>query len=149
MILTDIQLGTDIVSIARLRRGFKRFGLPFFQRFLTEEELAYCQCVGKKTVPSENTTEQEREVFFKRVAGRIALKEAVAKALGVGVTGLGYSAGVPWTSMELVSVSQKPPKLVLTGKALAYANEQQIKQWRVSISHDGENAVATALGLIS
>ncbi len=144
MPIDDIRIGTDIVSVIRLKKSLKRFGLPFIERLLTEHELAYC-ANGK---PENERTPSQQDAFLKRVAGRIAIKEATSKALGVGVTGLGYSKGVPWQSIEMVSTPQAPPELLLRGKALTYAQTLNIKQWRISISHDGDHAVATVLGLI-
>lgn len=62
-----VSVGVDIVEIERIARTLARFGERFLRRVYTEAEIAYCR--GR---PS-------------RLAARFAAKEAVAKALGVGV----------------------------------------------------------------
>ena len=86
--------------------------------------------------------------LVRRAAGRIALKEAVAKALGIGINGLGWTKGAPWKAIEVVGQSQSPPGLCLHGRALETATNLGIQAWRCSLSHDGDYAMATAIGLI-
>lgn len=128
--ILDIRTGTDIVYIPRLEAAYQRFGDAFFKRVLTPSELAYCK----------NN--------FNKISGRIAVKEAVAKALGTGIRGLGWAAGAPWQDIEVQSENNAVPTLTLHGRALEYAQEQGIADWRISLSHDGEYATATVLGLI-
>ena len=84
-----------------------------------------------------------------RAAGRIALKEAVSKALGVGVNGLGWSNGLSWREVEVVAEVRQAPTLLLHGRAKQIANERHIRAWRTSLSHDGDYAMATVIGLIA
>lgn len=135
----NILLGTDLVYVPRLQQTYrKRHGTAFFNKLLTPAEWAYCQAVGP----------QRETQLLRRAAGRIALKEAVAKALGTGLNGLGWSQGVHWQDIEIVSQSQSPPDLRLTGRALETASNLGIKLWRCSLSHDGDYAMATVIGLI-
>lgn len=136
--LTDLLLGTDLVSLARLRRVQTRHGEAFFKRVLTDSELAYCQKTGGDKRP---------DAFIQRAAGRIAMKEAVSKALGVGVNGLGWENGIRWHEVELLSTSKQPPRLQLHGRAAERAASAGIRSWRISLSHDGDYAMATAIGL--
>lgn len=134
----DLRIGTDLVYTPRLRRSYARLGVRFVQRLLTPGELAYCQGDGVF-----------RESFFlKRVAARIAVKEAVAKALGSGLNGLGWGQGIDWQDVEVVAHKQSPPELVLSGRALQCARQLNIECWRFSLSHDGDYAIATVTGLI-
>ena len=68
------------------------------------------------------------------------MKEAVLKALGVGI------AGIPMTDIETDRDAEGKPLLELRGAALARAQELGIRQWDVSISHDGEYALAVVIG---
>ncbi|WMU93319.1 holo-[acyl-carrier-protein] synthase [Microcystis phage MaAM05] len=134
----DLRVGTDLVYTPRLRRSYARLGQRFFQRLLTPQELAYCLGDGVF-----------REAFFlKRVAARIAVKEAVAKALGIGLNGLGWGQGIDWHDVEIVAQQQSPPELILSGRALQCARQLNIECWRFSLSHDGDYAIATVTGLI-
>lgn len=136
---SDLRVGTDLVYIPRLHRSYARLGLRFLQRLLTPQELAYCQGQGSAF----------RESFFlKRAAARIAAKEAVAKALGSGLNGLGWGQGIHWHEVEVIASKQSPPELVLSGRALQYASQLNIECWRFSLSHDGDYALATVTGLI-
>ncbi|WP_373531984.1 holo-ACP synthase [Vampirovibrio sp.] len=132
-----LHLGTDLVYIPRLASGYARFGMRYPARFLTPQELAYCQGQG----------DLKESVFLKRVAGRIAIKEAASKALGTGLNGLGWCQGVYWQDLEVLSQPKSPPDLVLTGRALQVSTELGIRHWRISLSHDGDYAMATVIGL--
>ncbi len=142
MTLQDLHLGTDIVEITRLRGSLERHGMAFFERILTPDELAYCR-------QDHIQGRHDDSLFLNRAAGRIAVKEAVSKALGLGVSGLGYSDGLPWRNIEVVSVPKKQPNLKLTGKAHEAAKSAGVTHWRISLSHDGGYAVATAIGLVT
>ena len=134
----NLLLGTDLVYVPRLQASFQRHGEAFFQKLLTPTEWAYCQSVGPHREPQ----------LIRRAAGRIALKEAVAKALGIGINGLGWTQGAQWKEIEIVSESQSPPGLCLHGRALETATNLGVSTWRCSLSHDGDYAMATAVGLI-
>ena len=75
----NLLLGTDLVFVPRLARSYARRGERFFSRMLCDRELRYCRGEGVF----------RESVFLKKVAGRVAIKEAVAKALGVGLNGRG------------------------------------------------------------
>jgi holo-[acyl-carrier protein] synthase len=135
----DLRLGTDLVFVPRLTASYRKYGDAFFRKLLTETELAYCH--GK------NAPAREAQ-FIKHAAGRIAVKEAVAKALGIGMNGLGWSQGAFWREIEVTSQSQSPPGLQLHGRALEAADRLGIRAWRLSLSHDGDYAVATVIGLL-
>lgn len=135
--ISDLRLGNDLIEVSRLRKAYARFGQAFFAKMLTPEELRYCFCEPTREV-----------VFLRRAAGKIALKEAVSKALGTGLNGLGWGEGVSWHEMQILSPSKQPPELELTGHAQRVANELNIRTWRLSLSHDGDYAMATVIGLI-
>ena len=65
--------GIDIIEIARVRKVLDRHGERFLRRVYTEDEVRHCR--GR--VPE--------------LAARFAAKEAVMKALGTGVRGVGWS----------------------------------------------------------
>lgn len=134
----NLILGTDLVHVPRLRVSFQRYGEAFFNKLLTANEWAYCQGVGALREPQ----------LIRRAAGRIALKEAVAKALGIGINGLGWTQGAQWKDIEVLGQSQSPPSICLHGRALETAANLGVSAWRCSLSHDGDYAMATAIGLI-
>jgi holo-[acyl-carrier protein] synthase len=127
-------LGNDLVYIPRLEQAHQRHGDAFFRKVLTPDEWAYCQAGGKKR-------------WLARVAVRLAVKEAVAKALGCGLNGLGWGHGIDWQEVEVVSTHQAPPTVQLHGKAANQAHASGLVAWQISLSHDGDYGLATVLGL--
>jgi holo-[acyl-carrier protein] synthase len=115
-------VGTDIVQIARIRK----LRPSAVSRILTPLEEAYC----RKHVAADE-----------RIAGRFAAKEAILKALGTGLGG-----GVTWRQIEILPDEQGAPKAKFSGavarKMKALANPQHATHCHLSISHQGEYAVA-------
>lgn len=116
-------VGTDIVDVDRIREMLRRFGSGFEERVFTPGEIAYCRRM------------RDPAVHF---AGRFAAKEAVMKALGTG-----WSGGVGWRQVEVVSAG--PPEVRLSGAAKAIAECAGGGPLRLSISHTAAYAVAVAL----
>jgi holo-[acyl-carrier protein] synthase len=69
------------------------------------------------------------------LAGFFAAKEAVAKALG-------GPPGLRWTDVEVVHDPQGKPMLKIGGTAAAAAARLGIRNWHLSLSHDGGLCVA-------
>lgn len=69
------------------------------------------------------------------LAARFAAKEAMAKALGA-------PAGLEWHHCEVVADSTGRPTLELTGSVLQATRDLGAFSWHVSMSHDGDAAVA-------
>lgn len=93
-------------------------------------------------------TPQERESAgdgtdrVARLSGRLAAKEAVMKALGTG-----FSAGVGFLSIEVVTLPSGAPTIVLHGEAQKRAEMLGISSWLISTSHEGDMAIASVIGL--
>ncbi len=68
-----IGVGTDIISLDRIRYALSAFGNKFLQRILTRNERNYY---------IEMHNEDNKTAFL---AKRFAAKEAISKALGVGI----------------------------------------------------------------
>ncbi|MBY0449381.1 MAG: holo-ACP synthase [Cyanobacteria bacterium] len=157
-IITDTVLGHDIVAVARIHRFFERFGERGLKRLFSQDEIM-ASYRGKNAVDRAFDA-----AVVQRLAGRFAVKEAVAKALGVGFKGLGCQRNpatsspvtssksafkrASWLEITLHSDGQSAPSIKLTGNAAAVAREKNISQWRVSHAHDGDMASATVLGLV-
>ncbi len=153
-------LGTDLVYVPRLEKSLTRFGQAFFARLLTPAELAYCFGEAETVAQIHSGNEDPLALYatssrhtqaltrrnLQRVAARIAVKEAVAKALGTGLNGLGWGQGVSWQEIETLSQPQQAPQLQLYGRAKARADAAGIHRWLLSFSHDGDYATATVIG---
>ncbi|MFN8184085.1 MAG: holo-ACP synthase [Candidatus Nanopelagicales bacterium] len=107
-----LAVGTDIVRVSR----FHDRGESFLRRCFTPGEIDLCAGQAQ------------------RLAGRWAAKEAVLKALGVGI------GEVPLTDIEVLRADTGAPLLSLSGAALIAAGD--LTRWHVSLSHDGDYAVA-------
>lgn len=76
-----------------------------------------------------------------RLAVRFAAKEAVMKALGVGVGAFSFH------DVEVVSAPSGAPSLRLRGRAADLAAAQGIVDWRLSLTHTATMAEAVAVAL--
>ena len=118
-------VGLDLVDIERFGRVLARRP-ALNDRLFTSAERAYAGSLANP-VPS--------------LAARFAAKEAVMKALGVG---LGAFAFVE------VEVGRRPsgePHLVLRGRAAELASERAVGRWLVSLTHTSKAAAAVVLAL--
>jgi holo-[acyl-carrier protein] synthase len=115
--------GVDLIEIARVERVLERYGERFLERVFTPAEVIYC-----RARPAE-------------LAARFAAKEAVAKALGVGVRMMARR-GIRWQEAEIVGDHRGKPLVRLHGSAAQRAKDLGLTQWAVSLSHTEEHAVA-------
>lgn len=118
-------LGTDLVAIPRVENLLVRHRERFLSRVFTSIEQDECLGRARPAV---------------HLAARVAAKEAAMKALGSG-----WGLGVGWLDVEVRSKDGTPPSLVLAGAARARAEAQGIRQTLVSLSHDGEYALAVVI----
>ena len=114
--------GVDIIEIDRVRKVADRYGQRFFNRIYTEGEIAYCR--GRAP----------------QLASRFAAKEAVMKALGTGIRGVG------WRDIEVVRRPGQAPAVKLHGGARARAKRMGLEHLALSLSHSREYAVASVVG---
>lgn len=127
-------LGTDLVYIPRVATLLARRGDRFQAKILREAELEFCMAA-----PSAKSR-------LSRVCARIAAKEATAKALGIGFATLGHPGGAFWRDIALLREEYAPPTLHLSGRAEETAARLGLTRWLVSVSHDGDYAMAVVLG---
>jgi len=117
-------VGVDVVIVARLRRLLT--DNPSAEEDLfTAAESAYAAAQRR---PEDH------------LAARFAGKEAVFKALGIGLLD-----GVSWTDVELTSAPDGHPVAGLTGNAQRCAERRNVRELEVSLSHSGGIAIAQAL----
>jgi holo-[acyl-carrier protein] synthase len=114
-----VRVGVDLIEIERIRRALDRYP-GFRERCFTEAEQAYCE---SRRNPAES------------YAGRFAGKEAVGKALGLGV-----ARAFAWTDIEIVG--RPKPSVRLSGRVLAWAEGVQAGRIDLSMTHSRELAAA-------
>ena len=119
----SLSTGVDIVELDRIRQAIDRHGERFLARIYTAAEL-----------------DRYRD-RLPELAVRLAAKEAVSKALGVGLRHIS-GHGIGWQEVEVLSDPYGKPVLRLSGRAKALAEEQGLGDWAISLSHSREYAVA-------
>ena len=118
-------VGVDLTQMPRMRRVVARWDERFLQRVFTEQEIAYCR---------------RRRDPIPHFAARFAAKEATLKALGTGL-----SMGVNWRELEVRRERGQAPTMVLSGRCRAIAEAKGGRRVLLSLSHDGDYAMAQAM----
>jgi holo-[acyl-carrier protein] synthase len=116
-----VRVGVDIVEIDRIRKMIERFGPRFLHRVFTADEIDSCQ---GRAHPCQ---------FF---SAKFAAKEAIAKALGTGI-----SQGVRWKDLVILHDKDSRPVARLRGAARSLAPGAPY----LSISHTRELAIAVCI----
>ncbi len=107
----SLAAGIDAIEIERVAKTLARHGRRFLQRVYTDIEIAYCR--GR----------------VRELAARFAAKEAMMKALGTGVRGVG------WREIEVLSDRRGKPLIYLHGRAAARAKALGMGRPEVSMTH--------------
>jgi holo-[acyl-carrier protein] synthase len=101
-----------------VRDVLERFEQRFQERVFTAEEIRFCRA------------------RLSELAVRFAAKEAVMKALGTGIRGIG------WREIEILPDKRGKPLVYLHGRAAARANYLGLHEFAISLSHSDLYAVA-------
>ena len=120
--------GVDLVELDRVERLVTRHGERVLRRLYTPAELTHCR--GR--VPE--------------LAARFAAKEAVAKALGVGLRIMAHE-GVGWHEVETLCDARGRPIVSLYGRAADRAVELGLATWSISLSHGRDYAIAFVVAM--
>jgi holo-[acyl-carrier protein] synthase len=118
-----VGVGVDVCEVDRMRATLARTP-TFRQRAFTAAEQEYCD---KRRDPAE------------RYAVRFAAKEAVLKAMGLGL------GSCRLRDIEVVRASSGAPAAVLHGRAAELAAARGITTWHLSLTHAGPIAQALAV----
>ena len=120
-----IGIGVDLCEVDRMRAALAR--TPSLRgRVFTEAERTYCD---RRKDPTE------------RYAARFAAKEAVMKAMGVGV------GACKWREIEVAKAPSGAPSVRLHGGAQELADARGITSWRLTLTHTHRVAQAIAVAL--
>lgn len=123
---SSVGLGVDMVEVARMDAILARTP-TFASKVFSEGERAYCE---SKAHPAMH------------YAARFAAKEAVVKALG-----LGFTSGISVRDVEVVRTEEGRPEVVLSGRARQIADEMDVTDIPLSLSHTATDAIACAMAL--
>lgn len=122
---TIIGLGSDLVDIPRFRLAYERRS-SLAERLFSEDERAYA--------------DRFRDPVG-RYAARFAAKEAVMKALGVGLGAFALR------DVEVRKAPSGAPSVALSGKAADLAVARGVREWHLTLSHSDLVALAVAVAL--
>ena len=117
-------IGTDLTDRRRIQRAYDRFGDRFVAKVLSATEIKVFQSMS-----------DGKQVAY--LAKQFAAKESVVKALGTG-----FSQGIALHQIEITRRPTGAPAVNLEGRALVRATELGISTWSISISDDGDYALA-------
>jgi holo-[acyl-carrier protein] synthase len=120
-----IGIGVDLCEVDRMRTVLHRTP-TIADRLFTPSERAYCD---RRRDPAE------------RYAARFAAKEAVLKAMGLGL------GACRWHDIEVVRADSGAPSLRLSGDAAAASDERGIQRWLLTMTHTATLAEAIAVAL--
>lgn len=112
-----VGIGIDVVEIQRMKKVIDEWGDLFLERVFTSNELKY-------SLTKRN--------FVQHLAARFAAKEAVAKAISTGWSGI-----FRWKDVEISNDRSGKPVIALYGKLKEHFSVNKIY---VSLSHS-ENVV--------
>lgn len=115
-----VGIGIDVVDVARMRETLSRTP-SLRERCFTPGERAYAE---RARDPTE------------RLAVRFAAKEAVMKAMGVGLGAFGFH------DVEVVRADDGVPSLLISGDAARLADNLGIARWHLSLTHTETTAAA-------
>ena len=119
---TKFAAGVDIIEIDRVADVIARHGDRFLTRIFTPDEIAHCR--GR----------------VHELAVRFAAKEAVMKALGTGVRGVG------WKDIEVLPNRRGKPLIFLYSRGAGRAERIEMRGLEVSLTHSKEYAIAMVVG---
>lgn len=117
-------VGVDVMEIDRFAEALRRRP-RLAERCFTDAEAAYC---AAKPFPPQH------------FAARFAAKEAVGKALGIGMT--------RWREVEVVR-GRGAPTIALHGRYAEHARRLGVERVHVSLTHGRDSAMAFAVAEVA
>lgn len=125
--MTKILHGIDLVDFPRIEEMINRHGSHFLDRVFTQTEQRQANEMKNK---------------MERLAGRFAAKEAVLKLLGTG-----WRGKIAWTDIEVINDSLGRPEVHISGEVKRIADDCNIKDISLSITHTANFVIASAVAL--
>ena len=119
-----IGLGVDIITLSRMRDVLETGGKVFMDKVFTPWEQERAE------------THPERLAYLAMI---FAAKEAIFKTFGIS-----WETGVQFKEIEVRDGKHGEPIPVLTGRFADLASERDVSRVLLSLSYDGDYAVAVA-----
>ena len=121
--------GCDLIEIERIRAAYARHGERFAQRILGPGELAVWRARRARSA--------ERGIAY--LATRFAAKEAISKALG-----LGMRSPMSWRAAEVLNAPGGAPQVHTHGPLAEHVRERRLRL-HVSLTDERSMAMASAI----
>lgn len=118
-----MRVGIDAVEIERIEKLYKKEGHNFLNRVFTKKEK-------KIIIELEKVNSKQ---LYSKIAGKYAVKEAVYKALG---------AGISYNRIEILNYENGKPYVKIYDSNNIECEKYNIE---ISITHDRINAIAIAI----
>jgi holo-[acyl-carrier protein] synthase len=118
-------IGIDLIEISRIERIYAAYGNRFLAKILSRREGSRFASAAEPAI---------------HLAGRFAAKEACLKALGTG-----WSGGVKWREVEVLSDSSGRPVIELQGRAMDAFGSMGAVSIHCSITHTRDVAQAVVV----
>jgi holo-[acyl-carrier protein] synthase len=123
-VIMTMGIGVDIIAISRMKDILETTGKVFMDKVFT---------------PWEQQRAEAHPDIAAYAAMTFAAKEAIFKTFGIG-----WQYGVQMTEIEIRDGEHGEPIPVLTGKFAELATERGVSHVLLSLSYDGDYAVAVA-----
>jgi holo-[acyl-carrier protein] synthase len=120
-----IGCGIDLIKIERIEKIIKKWGDNFTSRVFTLLEREYC--------------EKKKGNKYQSYAGRFAAKEALLKALGLGLR------EANWKEIEIKNDELGQPIIDTSGKLKNIALAKGVSKYFITISHTKDYAIAQVI----
>ena len=117
----------DVAQISAIEASLDMFGARFEERIFSKSEVAYAR--------------QAPALTTQRFAARFAAKEAAIKAFGLS------EAGIDWRDIEVRALADGACAIALHGRAAELAERTGCTEIALSLSHDGDYAIAMVAAL--
>lgn len=121
-----MKIGNDIVRVSRMKDIYTNKRL--MDRIFTSEEQAYFEDANDDSLK------------YERMAGKIAIKEAVAKAFGVGI-----AKELSWLDIQTSHDKNHKPIVLCTSKIKVLLKTYNLAAIDVSVSHMDDYATAVCI----
>ncbi len=122
-----ISNGVDIIKVDRIRRILKRpYKDAFLKKIFNTEEIEYFK---------------NNKYDAKSISGYFAVKEAIMKTLKKGMDKTSFK------DITILKTEDNCPYIKLQGNAKKYMKENNIKDFKISISHEKEYAIAFVIAV--
>ncbi len=126
-------IGTDIQKVDRIRAALDRHGERFAERILGPDEMT----IYRRRSARAHVYETSRGITF--LATRFAAKEAISKALG-----LGMRMPMRWRAAQILKEASGKPRVATDEVLSAWMRERSLIA-HVTLTDDADYAVAFAV----